>query len=308
MEYKDYYKILGVERDASQADIKKAYRRLARKYHPDVSKETDAEQKFKDINEANEVLKDTEKRQAYDALGADWQNGQSFDPPPGWDFYGQNNGTHQAHSFSDFFENLFSGGFDHAGFNHDDRGHGFHSQQHQPHVQDAGSVQISLEEAFNGARRQLNLQEPVYETNGQVRLNNRTLTINIPKGAQDGQRLRIPTGSGNALTLTVEHLPHRRFQTEGKDITYDLKITPWEAALGTKLNVPTLSGTVQLNIPAGSQSGNKLRLKGKGLPGKSIGDQYVTLQIMTPPANSSQARELYERMKNELAYNPRETV
>lgn len=295
MKYKDYYKILGVNRKAPQDEIKKAYRRLARKYHPDVSKEADAEQRFKDVNEANEVLKDAEKRQAYDALGADWKSGQNFNPPPGWEFYGET-GTHGtgARSFSDFFENLFSQNFS---------GHGF-PRGTRAGTQDAGVVQISLEEAFHGTQRQLTLQEPVYESKGQVRLQNRTLTINIPRGAQNGQRLRIPTGN-NTLILTVEHLPHRLLSSDGRDIHLDLPITPWEAALGAKVTVPTLTGQVAMNIPAGSQSGNKLRLKGKGLPGKTNGNQYVHLKIMVPLAKDKKARALYQQMKDELPLNPR---
>jgi len=296
MEYKDYYKILGVDRKASQEDIKKAFRRLARKYHPDVSKEADAEKRFKDVNEANEVLKDPEKRQAYDALGANWKSGQDFNPPPGWEFYG-GAGTHGAgaHAFSDFFENLFSQNFS---------GQGFSQQPSGGHTQDAGTVQISLEEALHGTKRQLNLQEPVYESQGQVRLQNRTLTINIPKGAQDGQRLRIPAGH-NTLILTVEHLPHRLFHSEGRDLHLDLPITPWEAALGAKVKVPTLTGQVTMNIPAGSQTGSKLRLKGKGLPGKANGNQYVHLKVMVPPARDEKARALYEQMRKELPLDPR---
>lgn len=295
MEYKDYYKILEVNRKAPQDEIKKSYRRLARKYHPDVSKETNAEQRFKDINEANEVLKDPEKRQAYDALGANWKSGQDFNPPPGWEFYGHTDVHHTgARAFSDFFENLFSQSFSESRF----------SQKTRGHTQDVGVVRISLEEAFHGTQRQLNLQEPVYESQGRVRLQNRTLTINIPKGAQDGQRLRIPADD-STLILTVEHLPHRLFRSEGRDLHLDLPITPWEAALGAKITIPTLTGQVTMNIPAGSQGGNKLRLKGKGLPGKTVGNQYVHLKIMAPPADTEKARALYKQMQEELPMDPR---
>ncbi len=306
MEYKDYYKILGVERGASQDDIKRAYKKLARKYHPDVSKEKDAEARFKEINEAYHVLRDKEKRKAYDQLGSQWKQGQEFHPPPGWETrFQQGFGVEDLGGFSDFFAEIFGG-----------RPGRFHYEQRAFRMrgQDLhATIEISLEEAYHGGSRMLSLQTPDIDEQGRMQQRTRQLNVRIPKGVCEGQHIRLAgqggpgAGGGQAgdLFLQVVFAPHPLFHADGRDIFLELPITPWEAALGTRLKVPTLGGRVELNIPAGSQSGRKLRLKQRGLPGRPDGDQYILLRIETPPADNDRARELYRRMAEELPFNPR---
>jgi curved DNA-binding protein len=306
MEFKDYYKTLGLKRDATADDIKRAYRKLARKYHPDVSKEPDAEARFKEINEANEVLKDPEKRKAYDQFGANWKEGQDFRPPPGWQQhgFGAGGGFAGGGDFSDFFETLFGQGRAGGG----QRG-GFRARGEDQ----LARISISLEDAFQGATHPINLNMPEQGPDGRVVSSARTLNVRIPKGVTEGQRIRLAGqgspgfGGGPAgdLYLEVGFQPHPHFHAEQRDIFLDLPITPWEAALGRTVTVPTLGGSVELRIPAGSQSGRKLRLKGRGLPGSSPGDQYVVLKIVTPAAHTDEARAFYERMAEELPMNPR---
>jgi curved DNA-binding protein len=311
MDFKDYYAIMGVERDASSDEIKRAYRKLARKYHPDVSKEPDAEIRFKELGEAYEVLKDPQKRAAYDQLGADWKAGQDFHPPPDWDagFEFSGTGFGGSSGFSDFFESLF-GDFS--------RGHGgatrtgFQSRGEDHHAK----VLIDLEDAFNGASRSITLRAPEAAPGGQVVMKERTLNVRIPKGVKEGQRIRLagqgaPGMSGGQrgdLFLEISFRPHPLFRVDGRDIFLDLPITPWEAALGATLKVPTPGGKVDLKIPAGTGSGRKLRLKGRGIPGKTAGDLYVIPQITVPPADNDAARELYRKMEQELSYNPRKRL
>jgi curved DNA-binding protein len=311
MDFKDYYAIMGVERDASSDEIKRAYRKLARKYHPDVSKEPDAEIRFKELGEAYEVLKDPQKRTAYDQLGADWKAGQDFHPPPDWDagFEFSGTGFGGSSGFSDFFESLF-GDFS--------RGHsgatrtGFQSRGEDHHAK----VLIDLEDAFNGASRSITLRAPEAAPGGQVVMKERTLNVRIPKGVKEGQRIRLagqgaPGMSGGQrgdLFLEISFRPHPLFRVDGRDIFLDLPITPWEAALGATLKVPTPSGKVDLKIPAGTGSGRKLRLKGRGIPGKTAGDLFVIPQITVPPADNDAARELYRKMEQELSYNPRKRL
>lgn len=317
MEYKDYYKILGVERGASQEEIKRAFRKLARKYHPDVSKEKDAEARFKEVNEANEVLGDPEKRRAYDQLGSSWRSGQEFRPPPGWEgrtefrhgFGGAGGG---AEEFSDFFESLFGGGGPFAGGGSPfggRRGSAFR----MPGEDQQAKLLLTLEEAYQGVTRTLSLQVPEADAQGRVTVRNRKLQVKIPAGATEGRQIRL-AGQGSPgmgggprgdLYLTVEIQPHPFYRTEGKDIHLDLPVAPWEAALGAKVTVPTLGGKVDLGIPAGSQSGRTLRLKGRGLPGRPAGDQYVHLKILTPPADSERLRELYRELERAAPFNPR---
>ena len=312
MEYKDYYKILGVDRDAKEAEIKTAYRRLARKYHPDVSKESDAEKKFKEIGEAYEVLKDPQKRQAYDQLGANWKAGQNFNPPPGWEdiFSGggfSGTGSNQSGfssaefsgaGFSDFFESLFGGGFSHGGPT------GFNQSSVQTHGADQhASISITLEEAFHGANKTIRLS------------NGRSLDVKIPTGITSGKRIRL-AGQGTAgmggpngdLYLEVQVLPHKLYKIEGSNILLDLPISPWEAVLGARVQVPTLAGRVETKIPAGSQSGKKLRLKKRGLPGSPQGDQIVTLQIVMPDASSEEDKHYYQDMAERFEFNPRQNL
>ncbi len=314
MDYKDYYKVLGVARDASQDDIKRAYRKLARKFHPDVSKEANAEDKFKEVQEAYEVLKDTDKRAAYDQLGSNWRQGQQFTPPPDWGNgfeFSFNRGARGSDmgedaNFSDFFSSLFGarspfgqrgprGGFASAGQDH------------------TAKIQIDLEEAFNGGSQTIELKAPQLSEDGRVAVRPRTLKITIPKGVVEGQRIRL-AGQGSAgigggpagdLYLEIAFRPHRLYQVEGRDITLKLPITPWEAALGATVQVPTLAGPVDLRIRPGAKTDQRLRLKGRGLPGPTPGDQYVVLKIQTPPADTAAARELYERMQRELRFDPR---
>lgn len=305
MEYKDYYKIMGISRDASADDIKKAYRKLARKYHPDVSTESDAERHFKEVNEAYEVLKDPEKRAKYDQLGSNWRAGEEFRPPPGWEF-GDNSGFNfrnggggfsSGFDFSDFFESLFGG----AASGTRRRSGGFQQTGEDQHSQ----ITISLEEAFHGSTRAVQLQVPEMDfTTGQTQLHNRTLHVKIPAGVVAGKQIRLSRqgAHGGDLYLAVVIAPHSLYTVDGKDIYLELPITPWEAALGATMNVPTLAGTVGLKVPPGTQSGNKLRLKGRGLPGNPPGNQYVILKIMTPPAETSHARQLYQQMADELAW------
>lgn len=310
MEYKDYYQTLGLQRDATQDDIKKAYRRLARKYHPDVSKEPDAEQRFKEVNEAHEVLKDPEKRAAYDQLGNQWHAGQDFRPPPNWhqgfEFRG---GFDRSSGFSDFFESLFGNLHGRGGF----RQEGFTGRSSAPGEDHHATIEISLEDAYNGATRTISLQSPEVSPEGRVQSRTRNLKVRIPKGVTAGQRIRLAgqgapspwDGGQGDLYLEIAFKPHPLFRVDGRNIILELPVTPWEAALGSTITVPTPGGKVELRIPPNSQSGQKLRLKGRGLPGEPPGDQLVILKLVTPRADTPAARELYERMAAELPMNPR---
>lgn len=308
MEYRDYYNILGVDRNAKPEEIKRAYRKMARKYHPDVSKEPAAEERFKEVQEAYEVLKDAQKRQAYDQLGSNWKSGQEFRPPPGWQgfggFDGGSAGFHGGESvdFSDFFASLFGG----------QRGAGpFGGRQRPQRGRDEQArIAISMEEAFTGGSRTIQLQTQTHRGRPpEVR----TLKINLPAGILPGQKLRLagqgsPGANGQAgdLYLEIEILPHKLFTLDGQHVLLTLPVTPWECALGSTITVPTLGGRVDVKIAKGSQSGQKLRLKGRGFPGKTPGDQYVVLKIMTPPADTDTRRAFYEKMATEMPFNPRE--
>lgn len=310
MDFKDYYKIMGVERDASQDDIKRAYRKLARKYHPDVSKEADAEARFKDLGEAYAVLRDPEKRAAYDQLGADWKAGQDFKPPPDWDagfeFSGGLGGA-DASTFSDFFDSLFGRDFQATAGGRRQAGMHAHGEDHH------AKVMIDLEDAYSGASRSISLRAPELDRTGHVTTRQRTLTVKIPKGVKQGQRIRLAgqgspgLGKGQAgdLYLEIEFNPHRHFRVEGRDVYLQLPVTPWEAALGATVKAPTPAGPVDLKIPAGTTGGRKLRMQKRGIPGQPPGDLYVELTITLPPANTDAARDLYRKMQRELAYNPR---
>lgn len=295
MEYKDYYKILGVDRKASAEDIKKAYRRLARKYHPDVSKEANAEEKFKELGEAYEVLRDTEKRAQYDQFGGQYRHGQSFTPPPGWQ---ESAGGFGRGNFSSFFENMFASGMGGGG-----RGDSFFARGDDVNAK----ITISLEEAFHGTNKTIRRPTGAAQTG--------TVNVKIPAGVSAGQKIRLG-GQGKAgmgseagdLFLEIQIAAHQFFRVEDKDLYLDLPITPWEAALGTKVTVPTLAGKISLTIPAGARSGQKMRLKGRGLPGKTAGDQFVVLQIQTPPASSDSQKVLYRKMADSFEFNPRDAL
>jgi curved DNA-binding protein len=312
VEFRDYYQIMGIDRNATQDEIKRAYRKLARKYHPDISKEPDAEAKFKEMGEAYEVLKDPEKRAAYDQLGKNYKAGQDFTPPPGWDagfeFSGGGFGGADTSAFSDFFESLFGHGFT--------RGHGraggFHARGQDHHAK----ILIDLDDAIHGASRKISLQVPEVSPQGVVHTRTRTLNVNIPKGVRQGQQIRlagqgepgIGEGGHGDLYLEIEFKPHAYYHVEGRDIYLDLPVTPWEAALGATVKVPTPTGVVEMKIPAGSSAGKKMRLKGRGIPGKTTGDFYVVLQISLPAADSDKAKALYQQMKTELDFNPRQNL
>lgn len=307
MEYKDYYKTLGVTRNATPEDIKRAYRRLARKYHPDVSKEPDAEARFKDVNEANEVLRDPEKRAAYDALGSDWRAGQDFRPPPGGDSRGFHFSRDEAAEFSDFFSSIFGQGFRSSG----PSGGG---QARKRRGQDQGAhIGIDLDDAYRGVTRQVQLDLPEIGADGLATTRSRTLNVRIPAGVTQGRQIRlagqggpgIHGGPAGDLYLEIEIRPHTHFIPDGRDIHLRLPVAPWEAALGATVQVPTLGGAVNLKIPAGSQTGRRLRLKGRGLPGDPPGDELVVLEIVTPPAHTEEAKRLYRHMAEQLRFNPR---
>ncbi len=292
MQFKDYYHTLGLTRDADAEQVKRAYRKLARKYHPDVSKEKNAEAKFKEVQEAYEVLKDPEKRAAYDQLGRDYRSGQQFRPPPDWEQRFGHSGSQRfsdLNGFSDFFSSLFGGA---AGMGGGTVGAG----DEQPEG-DAGVLEVTVEEAYAGTKRRVTINEGGHA---------RPVDVQIPAGITDGQALRI-AGSGHrpALIFRVRLRPHSLYVPQGKDVQIELPLAPWEAALGAKVAVPTLGGTVELTIPAGAQSGQKLRLRGRGLPGAPSGDQLVSIKLVTPAAQTTQAREAYERMKRELKFDPR---
>ncbi len=310
MEFKDYYDIMGVARDATQDDIKRSYRKLARKYHPDVSDDPKAEDRFKEVGEAYEVLKDPEKRAAYDQLGAQWQSGQDFRPPPDWDqgFEFRDGGYTEADAaeFSDFFDSLFGGRGRRSARTH-------HRQFHARGEDHSARVAVDLEDSYTGAQRAITLRAPELTDDGHVVLKERTLNVRIPKGIRSGQKIRLAGqggpgfGEGEAgdLYLQVELNPHGMYRVDERDVYLDLPVAPWEAALGATIKAPTPSGPVDLRVPPNSNQGSKLRLKGKGIPGKQPGDMYVVLKVTLPPAND-ESRALYEEMEKNMAFNPRD--
>jgi curved DNA-binding protein len=287
MQYRDYYEILGVTRGADADEVKRAYRKLARKFHPDVSKEKNAEEKFKEVQEAYEVLRDSDKRAAYDQLGRDFRNGQQFRPPPDWSQrFGGSGGQRFADSngFSDFFSSLFGGSA--AG--------GSNAGQADS---DAGHLDVTVEEAFAGTKRRVALNEHGRQ---------RQVDVQIPAGVTEGQPLRIPgLGGRTSLIFRIRLRPHHLYEVVGKDVQIELPLAPWEAALGAKVAVPTLGGTVELTVPAGAQSGQKLRLRARGFPGNPAGDQMVTIKLVTPAAQTATQKEAYERMKRDFEFDPR---
>ena len=316
MKFRDYYETLGVARDATAEDIKKAYRRMARKYHPDVSKEPDAEARMKEVNEANAVLSDPEKRAAYDQVGKGFAPGQDFQPPPDWDAgYEFTEGARSAREqadFSEFFSELFGrmgrgGPEPHAGRGH----HGAHFQARgEDHY---AKVLLELEDSYTGATRQISLRVPKIDDQGRVHLEDRTLNVKIPKGVAEGQIIRLAgqgaPGMGGAptgdLLLEVHFRPHASLRPEGRDLHATLKVTPWEAALGAVLPVDLPDGQVKVRVPAGAQSGGQLKVRGHGLPGATPGDLLLTLQVVLPKADSDKAKAIYETMARELDFDPR---
>lgn len=310
MKFKDYYETLGVKRDATQNEIKSAYRKLARKFHPDVSKETNAEARFKEVGEAYKVLRDPEQRASYDRLGANWKNGQDFQPPPnadaGFEFSGRGGraGFGDSSDFGDYFEQMFG------------QQTGWRGQRRNMHAQGEdhhAKVQIDLEDAYRGAERNISLRMPVVDENGHVVTKERTLSVNIPKGIRAGQTLRLAgqggpgMGEGKAgdLYLEIVFRPHPRYRVDGHDVYVDLPLAPWEAALGASIAVPTPEGSVELMIPPNSIAGRKLRLKGKGIPGKETGDLYVVLTVVLPPAQTESEKQAYLALQQAFDFNPR---
>jgi len=297
MQFKDYYEILGVKPDAKDADIKSAYRRLARKYHPDVSKESGAEEKFKSVNEAYEALKDSSRRKQYDQLRAGgYRAGDEFrGPPPNWQNEGNFDGGEGGNEdFSDFFESLFGRmGGARGGARGPHRGRDLHAQ-----------IAIPLETAYHGGSERISLRDGSGE---------RTLDIRIPAGIQPGRQIRLagqgyPGANGGPagdLLLEVGFRDDDRFVLDGRNVLLTLPIAPWEAALGATVPVPTLGGNVELRIPAGSDSGRKLRLRGRGWPGTTPGDQIVTLEVHAPKAETARQKELYKEMSDEFDFDPR---
>jgi curved DNA-binding protein len=307
MKFKDYYETVGVPRNANQDDIKRAYRKLARKFHPDVSKDPDAEARFKELGEAYAVLKDPEKRSAYDQMGSQWKAGQDFQPPPGWDagfeFSGRDSGSANGFDPSDFFEALFG--------RQGQGGHrpGMHARGQDHHAK----VLIDLHDSYHGAQRSFNLRMPTADAQGHVVMRERQLDVNIPKGIRTGQHLRLagqgepgigdgPTGD---LYLEIGFNSDAQFRVDGRDVYLDLPLAPWEAALGCSLTAPTPEGSVQLAVPAGSVAGRRLRLKGRGIPGSPPGDLYAVLSIALPPAFSPAEQEAYRSMASAFDFHPR---
>lgn len=316
MDFKDYYAVLGVSDTATPDDIKKAYRKLARKYHPDVSKEADADTRFKDLGEAYEVLKDPEKRAEYDQLrkyGA--RADGSFEPPPGWQsasgFGGGGYTDADARQFSEFFEEIF-GGSRRGGFA---GGHGGFRQPARSRGEDVHArLALFLEEAYKGCEKQVQFTSHELDAQGRVVARPKTLRVKIPAGVRDGQHIRLRGqgapgfggGESGDLFIEVELAPHPLFALEGRDVVVTLPVAPWEAALGASVTVPTLSGKVSVKVPKGSSSGRKLRLKGKGLPGRHPGDQIVVLQVVMPEHHSDEAGALYRQLAElERSFDPR---
>jgi curved DNA-binding protein len=313
MQYKDYYAVMGVERGASQEEIKRAYRKLARKYHPDVSKEPDAEERFKEVGEAYEVLKDPEKRAAYDNLGAEAQAGQEFRPPPGWDegfeFHGGEYAGATAEQFSDFFNSLFGRGAPGGGFAGTGR-RTVHARGEDTYAR----ILIDVEDAYSGRSRSVTLQHTEIGPEGRPVVKTRRLNVRIPKGVRQGQHIRLAKqgspgmgkGEPGDLYLEVEFKPHPFYRVEGRDVFIDLPVAPWEAALGSTVKVTTPSGKVDLKIPANSASGRKLRLKNRGIPAKEPGDLYVVVNIALPRADTDAAKAAYAEFERAFEFDPRQ--
>lgn len=328
IKFKDYYEILGVPRNASADDIKKAYRKLARKFHPDVNKAAGAEARFKEIGEAYEVLSDTTKRSRYDKLGSSWQSGQDFRPPPGYEnahfnFRGAPHGGraefkgHDRDGFSDFFEMLFGQNFQNRGA-HSPFGmwEGSEDSSYGGGQDQEAEITISLEEAYQGATKSIRLEAAAPDSSGRLRTEQKTYQVKIPAGVTDGARIRL-AGQGTAsphggragdLYLRVRLARHPVFTVQGADIEMELALAPWEAALGTKVTIPTLDGSASLTIAPGAESGQRMRLRGKGLrQGRGVepGDLLVHIKIVVPRKLSTRERELFEELARISSFTPR---
>ncbi|CAN5496883.1 DnaJ C-terminal domain-containing protein [soil metagenome] len=314
MDFKDYYQVLGIERTATEDDVRKAYRRLARKYHPDVSKEADADVKMRDINEANDVLRDKEKRAAYDALADRVARGGSpqgdFQPPPGWDegfeFHrGPSQGPADEADFSDFFSSMFGASARRSAQRQNYRARG---EDHH------AAIEITLEDALAGAEREISLRAIETGADGHAEMKTRTLSVKIPAGIHGGQMIRL-AGQGMAghggeaagdLYLEVRIAPHPRYRIDGRDIYMTVPVTPTEAALGAAIEVPTPGrGPVEIKVPAGSRAGQKLRVRGRGFGGATPGDFYLVLEIALPPATTDAVKQAYEQLAKAAPFDPR---
>ncbi|KUO59558.1 MAG: cytochrome C biogenesis protein [Alphaproteobacteria bacterium BRH_c36] len=309
MEFKDYYAVLGIDRSATQDEVKRAYRKLARKFHPDVNKEEGAEEKFKEIGEAFEVIGDPEKRAAYDQLGKNWKSGQDFQPPPDWDagFEFSGAGPREDRDYSDFFEQVFAGMRQRQ---HAPRGGAeFHARGEDHHAR----IMVDLRDVFQGATRTISLRVPEIDQSGHLNIRDRTLNVKIPKGVSEGQTIRLK-GQGSPgmgrlpagdLYLEVSFKPDQLYRVSGRDLYIDLPIAPWEAALGASVKTPTPAGAVMLKIPPNSFQGRELRIRGRGIPAAEPGDLYAVLNIVLPPADTDKAKKAYEDMARDLAFDPR---
>lgn len=306
MEFKDYYGILGVERGASDDEIRRSYRKLARKYHPDVSKESDAEARMRDVNEAYDVLRDQEKRQAYDNLAAGVSPDGGFQPPPGWDEgfeFHRGAAPGDEAQFSEFFSSLFGGARRHA------PQQDFRARGEDHHA----AIEVDLEDALHGATRDISLRSMRMDDQGRPQMSTRTLSVRIPAGVREGQYIRLGGqgmpgyggGENGDLYLEVRFKPHARYRVEGRDLYMSLPVAPWEAALGAQVEAPTPGGAVEVSIPAGSANGRKLRLRGRGIPGDPPGDLYLVLELALPPADTEAAKQAYRKMQQDLPFNPR---
>ncbi|MCP4466395.1 MAG: DnaJ domain-containing protein [Halieaceae bacterium] len=312
MDFKDYYKILGVDPAAEGKAIKTAYRKLARKYHPDVSDEESAEDEFKEVNEAYEVLKDKEKRTDYDQLRQYGQGGESFEPPPGWQSgreYSQQGDDFAQGGYSDFFENLFRS----AGAGPER--HSRYQQQFVHRGEDIDSgLSLFLEEAISGEPKTISYHVPRMDESGHFHNEKKTLKINIPAGVTDGERIRLKgqggPGMGDApngdLYITIQLAPHPLYDIDGRDLSITVPVAPWEAALGAKVTVPTPGGSINLTLPANSQTGKRLRVKGKGLnSAKASGDLYAVIKVVMPDNSDEKMQKLWQQIADDSAFEAR---
>jgi curved DNA-binding protein len=309
VKFQDYYETLGVARSATQEEIQKAYRKLARKYHPDVSKESGAEDKFKQVTEAYEVLKDPDKRKRYDALGANWKAGQDFQPPPGWENVHFSTGGMGGADFSDFFSQIFGGSFGGPGMGGFRAGGRAHSLRRRGEDYEVG-IEATLYEVHTGASKRIE-----FDVRDDGRVERKSLTVTIPMGVKSGSKIRlagqggpgIGGGPNGDLFLRVKIRPDSRFEIDGHNLRTTLRLTPWEAALGTEVNVPTLEGPVKMKVPAGIQSGQTLRLKGKGLNKRQgeAGDLLVAVHIGVPKVLTEDERRLFEELAKTSTFDPR---
>lgn len=310
MEFKDYYQTLGIEKTASPEEIKKAFRRMARKYHPDVSKEPDAEAQMKEVNAAYETLSDPEKRAAYDQLGQRYQHGQPFEGAPDWDMGFEysgagNQGADQA-DFNAFFSELFR----QSRQGKTSGTQGLRGEDHH------AKIEIDLRDAYLGNTVTVTLNRPTLNPQGIVTMTPHPLNVKIPQGIKAGQRIRLTGQGGPAygpapagdLYLEIHFRTDGLYQVDGRDVNLHVPVTPWEAALGASITIPTPIEKLQLKVPPNARQGQKLRLRGKGIPGQPPGDFYVTLEIALPSADSEKAKEIYRNMAENLAFNPREKL